>query len=313
MPAVVIARSAQAISDRDMQSLMSVYIVIFSVVAFVQFGSLADIRDERLSLNKVNPISLSYVCSSFILYYVIFWRSSKRVALEAILSIPVLIPIIAMARSRGMLIATAGALAVYIILLRGSKRMLALVGLGMVGFVLGYYIFPEYLELMIGAVERIDANTDMSTAGRVVSFYGAWQQFLDDPLMGRYVTEQITSFYPHNIYLESLMAVGLLGSILFAIHLLQAMRSASGIIRQERSQKAHIFISLLFLRDAIGAAASGGIWSVSGFWITSFTLVAIWKTQRSHHSLPTEFRRAPFRTDVATPEGVGTRKTFPYI
>jgi hypothetical protein len=72
------------------------------------------------------------------------------------------------------------------------------------------------------------------------------------------------------------MATGLVGATPFFAHLLFAIRASVGLIRQRDASPTRTLVALLFIRDAIGAAGSGGLWGVSGFWITSFMVIAMW-------------------------------------
>ena len=130
------------------------------------------------------------------------------------------------------------------------------------------------------ALHRSVAVSDRSTFLRVLSFQGAYEQFLDHPLFGRYVNEHLTYYYPHNIYLESFMAVGLLGSAPFFLHVFLALRSALLVLRLKYVSWVWTFISILFMREAMGSAASGSLWGNTGFWMTSFLVIAIWSGHR---------------------------------
>ena len=284
IPALLMGRAALALRENDLRLLMTAYLGLFALVMALNIGDLSDVGSERLMLTKINPIALAYICSSFLLYYLVFWRASKRVLIETVLAAPFLITIIAMARSRGMMIATAATLVVYVLALRGTARIFAAVGVGAGALILAVFAFPEQFALMTEALGRIDTENDMSTAGRALSFQGAWHQFLEDPAFGRYAIELLTNYYPHNIYLEALMAVGLTGSILFAFHIAFSVRAAIAIIRDKAAPRMHLFVALLFIRDAVGAAASGAVWSASGFWITSFVIIAVRSRIRRSHA-----------------------------
>ena len=58
-----------------------------------------------------------------------------------------------------------------------------------------------------------DASSDTSL--REESWVRAWNHFLDSPLFGSSYVDLYDYSYPHNIYLEVLMATGLIGGILF--------------------------------------------------------------------------------------------------
>ncbi|QQS55460.1 MAG: O-antigen ligase family protein [Candidatus Competibacteraceae bacterium] len=276
IPAYVLAFIEPAIRDEDMVALLSGFAILFLVGVWLNREALAESAEVRMMLTKINPISLSYVAVSFILYYLIQFSRSKRVIIEALLITPVLLVIISLARSRGAMISGILTLIIYILITKGSRRISMLVILGGAVTLIALFANPIYLESAMDALNRIDTHDDLSTKGRILSFEGAWEQFLENPLIGRYAIELQTGVYSHNILLDSLMSVGLIGSIPFALHIGLALRATIGIIRNHTDSFAHVFIALLFIRDFIGSQFSGSLWGSSGFWITSFIVISIW-------------------------------------
>jgi O-antigen ligase len=276
VPAYALASSERTIRDEDMILLMTLFAVLLVIGMGLNREALMESAERRMALEKINPIALAYTASSMMLFYMLAFGRSKRVMIEAILIVPVLLIIVSLARSRGMIISTVVTLAIYVIALKGTRRIWVLTGLGGVAAAIAYYGNPEYIDHVIDALNRIDVHADMSTAARALTFQGAWEQFLEDPIFGRYAMELQTGWYPHNIYLESLMAVGLIGTVPFLVHFGMAARAAIGLIREREGAFTRVFVALLFIRDGVGAAASGGLWGVSGFWITSFLVIAMW-------------------------------------
>lgn len=277
IPAFLLASMERGIRDEDMIFLLSVFAILFVIGMGLNRELLMETAERRMALDKINPISLAYVASSLMMFYLLAFARSKRIKVEALVVVPVLLLIVSLARSRGMMISTGITLLVYVLMLKGTRRIWVLSGLAAAAAVIGFYANPEYLGYAIEALNRINVNTDMSTAGRVLLYEGAWRQFIDDPLLGRYAAEVSSGYYyPHNIYLESLMAVGLIGTIPFAIHLFLASRAAIGVLREKERSFTRVFVALLFIRDAIGAAASGALWGIPGFWITSFVIIVMW-------------------------------------
>lgn len=281
VPAFILASMQRALRDEDMIALLSVFSVLFIVgIWFNRDLLMQSASERRMMLDKVNPIALAYVASSFIIFYLLGVNRSKRAVIEAIVFVPVLLMVVALARSRGMMISTGLAIVVYVLVIKGTRRLWTLGGLLAAAVVVVAYADSQYIEQVTDALNRLDPNTDMSTAGHLLAFQGAWNQFLTDPLFGRYAIELVTGYYPHNIYLESLMSVGIVGTIPFIVHLALASFASFRIIRERNGSFTQNFIALLFIRDAIGAAGSGGVWSVSGFWVTSFVVIMMWHGRR---------------------------------
>jgi hypothetical protein len=279
IPAYMLASMARVIRDEDMIPLLSIFAVLFLVgMALNRDMLIATASEQRAALEKINPISLAYVVSSLLLFYMLTFARSKATMIEALMIVPVLLLIVSMARSRGMIISTCITLIVYVLALRGTRKIWTLIGLGGAAAAIGFYADPEHVASVIEALDQV--GQDRSSAERAVTFEGAWNQFLEDPVFGRYAIEFQLNFYPHNIYLESLMSVGVVGTAPFIVHLGMALRAAIGLIREKDASFTHVFVALLFIRDGIGAAASGAIWGASGFWIASFIVIAMWYGRR---------------------------------
>ncbi|RWM75506.1 O-antigen ligase family protein [Mesorhizobium sp.] len=276
VPAIILASMERAICDEDMIALLSLFSVTFVIGMWLNREVLMQAAERRMMLDKVNPIALAYSASSFIIFYLLSFARSKRTMVEAVVIVPILLIIVSLARSRGMMISTGVTLAIYIIVLRGTRRIWTLAAVSLAAVVIGAYANPEYIERAADALSRLDADNDMSTAGHLLAFQGAWNQFLADPIFGRYAIELVTAYYPHNIYLESLMSVGIIGTVPFLVHCGMSLRAAIGLIRERDASFTRVFIALLFIRDAVGAAGSGAVWSVSGFWIASFLVIMMW-------------------------------------
>ncbi len=271
----------RGLSSRDCRIIFSFMAVFFTAGALFSMDNSGMLR---LAFTKVNPISLAYVCSSFIFYYLLIAQKSWRAGIEAVIMIPFLIMIAAQAQSRGMMISSAVCLMIYIATRRGKHLFVTLGMMGLLLVMVMLTIDYHYFETALAALQRIDPVNDRSTAIRVLLFRGAFEQFLADPLFGRYVNELNTGFYPHNIYLESLMAVGFIGSIPFFLHLFFASTAAFSILWSNNTNWLWAFIALMFFREAIGAAASFSIWGIPGFWITSFLVIAIWHGRRRSYA-----------------------------
>ncbi|MDB5569819.1 MAG: hypothetical protein JWN93_1002 [Hyphomicrobiales bacterium] len=274
-PALLLGACAPKIRDEDMTFALTGFLVLFLIGVALNLDALVQTAQSRMLLDKINPIALAYTASSFLLYYMLSFARSKRAAVEALVCVPALLLVVVFARSRGMLISTALTIFFYVMASRGTRRLWTAFGLGLLAVAAGLWADPIYLDTVVESLNRIDTKTDASTMARVMTFNGAWNQFVRDPVFGRHAIELQAQFYPHNIYLESLMAVGLFGSWFLALHVWFAMRAAVGFVREREPSFARIFISLLFVRDAVGSGISGGLWGASGFWITSVVLIAL--------------------------------------
>ncbi len=283
-----LARIAPAIRDDQFVLVVSGLCVLFLVGMAFNLDALRETAEHRMRLNKINPIVMAHLAFAFLFYYLLVFSKSKRLTIEAVIFTPLLFFIFIYARSRGAILAGGASLAIYVLLLKGTKRIWMLTGLAVGGFAVLAFSDSDKLDIILKGLARLNSGDDQSASLHFIAWQGAWEQFLADFAFGRYAIELFTNFYPHNIFLESLMAVGFIGSLPFAIHIVLATLAAASIIRSRQFPIAVTFIAVLFFRDAIAAAGAGSLWGATGFWITSILVIVIWHGRHRgtrHHDL----------------------------
>ncbi|ESX65432.1 hypothetical protein X759_28830 [Mesorhizobium sp. LSHC420B00] len=304
IPAYALSLRYRGIKDEDFVPAAVILLLCAAAGMILNRDALLDSATGRMAMDRINPIALGHLGFAYVIFFVVTFKRSLSIKLLSVFSIPLLALVIVYTRSRGPYLAGAGALMLYVLLLKGTRRVWLLFGLGLAVLVIAFVASPDLVDIVTTQLSRTDVNSDMSNQMRVIAFTGAWNQFLDHFLIGRYVVELQTGYYPHNIYLESLMSVGIIGSIPFAMHVMFAIRSAVGIIRDPRSTIWATFAALLFFREALGSFVSGGIWGATGFWISSFLIIAVW-----HGGFPAVQHR-PFMNAVQA-RGRSAMRTVP--
>lgn len=311
IPALALARMQGAIRDDQFRQIMPVLGIVFLIGLALNVGELLSKQEltGRASLDKINPIPMAHTAVAFIVFYVLIFLRSRRDLIEASIAAPVLAVIVLMSGSRAALAGGVLAIGFYFLLLRGSRRIWMIAAAAAMGLLLVLSLGPEHFQGISNRFESMlgddYGDKDSSTEKHLQAWSGAYQQFLDDPIAGRHIIELSTGFYPHNVYLESLMSVGLLGSIPLLVHLLLAGRASVGIIRSSSSGLFATFIAIVFVRDAIVASSGGAIWSTASLWVTSTLAIALWygrklpvRHLRLHrHPLPARppFNAAPLK------------------
>lgn len=273
---LLIASMDRAIRNSDLIFVMNILCVIFLVGLYLNRDMLFLSQDERMAIDKINPIAMGHTAFAFLIYFFLVLGKTKKLTIQAAILAPMLLLVVVFSRSRGAYIAGAGALLVYILLLKGSKRVFAVLGALVVAMAILASSGVELIDVVIARLQTINVDADRSTMIRSQLFAGAWRQFLENPVIGRYAVEMQFNFYPHNIYLESLMSVGALGSLPFAAHIILALRSTVGIIRAGKFPLAAVLAAVLFIREAIAGMASGSLWGNSLFWVTSALTISFW-------------------------------------
>ncbi|MER9596985.1 O-antigen ligase family protein [Mesorhizobium sp. M0244] len=273
---LLIASMDMAIRNTDLIFVMNILCVIFLVGLYLNRDMLFASQGERMSLDKINPIAMGHTAFAFLIYFFLVVGKTKKLTIQSIILGPLLLLVVVFSKSRGAYIAGAGSLVVYILLLRGSKRVFAILGALVVAMVIVASSGVELIDVVIARLQTINVDADQSTMIRSQLYAGAWRQFQEDPLFGRYVVEMQFNYYPHNIYLESLMSVGAFGSLPFAAHIILALRSTVGIIRSGKFPLAAVLAAVIFIREAIAGVASGSLWGNSVFWVTSALTISFW-------------------------------------
>lgn len=273
---LLIASMDRAIRNTDLIFVMNMLCVIFLIGLYLNRDMLFASQDERMSLDKINPIAMGHTAFAFLIYFFLVVGKTKKLTIQSIILSPLLLLVVVFSESRGAYIAGAGSLLVYILLLKGSKRVLAISGALVAAMVILASSGVELIDVVIARLQTINVDVDQSTMIRSQLYAGAWRQFQEDPLFGRYAVEMQFNFYPHNIYLESLMSVGAFGSLPFAAHIILAFRSTVGIIRSGKFPLAAVLAAVIFIREAIAGLASGSLWGNSVFWVTSALTISFW-------------------------------------
>lgn len=128
-------------------------------------------------------------------------------------------------------------------------------------------------------ISRLTSAMEGDSSGRDTLFSTGLDQFLTYPLFGDsfLISNGFgTGIYAHNLVLESFMALGFFGGILFLYFLLKGIRIAYNLLREN---KIEMWIGLLFIQQAILAMASLSIYTHVKYWSLLVLLLNLTKTK----------------------------------
>lgn len=200
----------------------------------------------RLSIEAVNPITIGHLGLSLVFAGVVLWfRGNPK--LRPLLAAGVVLGgwLMIEANSRSPFLSLACASAAYLVATRRWRMFAGVVALGV-----GVFLGGGLLDRLQGS--RLVNIEDRSSLTRVVFQRNAFGDFLEHPILGAGYLDSVTLAYPHNILIESAMALGLGGLVLVVFVLIFAGLRSIGAFRA-----GDIMLGLLFWQYAILAQVSG--------------------------------------------------------
>jgi hypothetical protein len=226
----------------------------------ILFGG-ADLQDAalesgRLSITALDPVSLAYEATSGILCGLVLWRGATPAAKLFLIAV-----FVAM---------------LWCVDLTGSKgpalSLVLCIGLWTVrnGQALKFSLFaaPVLVFVMVSGGSSLAARVggpsdDESTATRLVILADSINQIAEAPLIGSAFVEFNSGYYPHNVFVEAALALGIPGALLFLALMVFGSWRAWKTLKGKNA-----LLGLLYFQAVIGAATSGAIFGAVVLWIT---------------------------------------------
>jgi O-antigen ligase len=260
LPAVALMR-ARAFRPRRFALIGFIISSIGSILSLFanMFGS-AEVQDVttssgRLALSALNSVSLGHLATSAILCGFVLWRgSAMRTKLFLSAMFVPLIWCLILTGSKGPAIALVFCMGLWA-LRHGQTFKFAIIAVPVVAWV----IFSEDNSL---ATRLAGSEEDQSTVERVVILSDSFDQIRGSPLIGSAFVEFNSGFYPHNVFVEAGLALGIPGALFFfAVMLLGAIRAWRGL------KGDYSLLGLLFFQGLFAASTSGAIFGAVMLWV----------------------------------------------
>ncbi|WP_202366271.1 O-antigen ligase family protein [Mesorhizobium sp. L-2-11] len=168
---------------------------------------------ERVTLDRLNPISIGHAgLTTIIASYTLIRISRRKIAKIAIVAVVAAsVFAIYLAAARGPVVALACCIVV-LPMLRPKFTTMILCLLCLAVAVLALAITD--ITPLLDKLHLTTIGEDRSTTARLGSVALSWELFQQDPLFG-YGTQLPLFVYPHNMFMEILQAMGLLGMAIF--------------------------------------------------------------------------------------------------
>ena len=244
---------------------------LFNNESFFQ-GDKTDYRadaNEILSTVSFGKSAAALIAFSFLL--ILNNSVNKKYRIIFIGAIVIALINILLAGSRGPILQLIAFILIYYIF-NYKKVKVQYVFLFILLFIAFIIYFPQYNFLYKFLFERIKDTGFSSNASdnlRSLLFESGWNQFTEHPFLGDALQTRYLKLYPHNLFIESLMTMGIVGGILFLIVYLRSLISAIKILKYENFS----WISALLIMNLIDLFSSGSI--INSFILWPLMVLAI--------------------------------------
>jgi O-antigen ligase len=246
-------------------------------------GVLAGSVLYRLATPVLNPISVGHLGVSVMIVALCGYAGAGRTAriwraLLVALSVGVTVATV----SRGPILA--GLLAVLILAFVGRRRgriglkgivlRVSVLAIGVAGVVFAV-LYLEETGVIDFLARLTDTFQDVASQERARMIRGAWTQFTEHPMLGSAFVELQFMENPHNIVLESLMALGVVGLGLLLVSMGASLAAAGEVIR---SAPRHAWVGLVYLQYVVNGMLSGSLFTDHAFWFFGLASLALAKS-----------------------------------
>lgn len=232
----------------------------------------ADVIEGRISLSKLNPITIGHTGVTTVLACAaVYLEAGRRVLDKVIAAVAggIGLACLILAGSRGPLVSL---VICAMIVLLVQRRWVILLALSLAALIATLVtISPEG-----SFVERLmSTGSDMSSRERLDIQAFAFQEFLQKPLTGNAYIETVFGFYSHNIILDAAMATGIVGlALILWIHFRTVVLSWAAMVRGE------FLLPLIAIQYLAAIQFSGALVSSSEFWVVACMIIAQGNTSR---------------------------------
>jgi len=241
----------------------------FLVAGFASFGvtlfqllGIAQLAGDtgnagRVEFEALNPITIGYAGLFTMLAAAVLWRRAAQ-EYRPFLAIGSLVGLYALVESasRGPLVSGLACIA-FIALARGR---FILFGFLMVIAAYGaFYLSSTDLALFSRLRET---GEDLSSLERLVYLQNAIDLAVANPIFGHAFIDTISYNFPHNLFIETAMAIGV-----FGLALMIYIQSAMMVSATRMARAGYTLLPLLVVSAFVNAQLSASIWSTAEFWI----------------------------------------------
>jgi O-antigen ligase len=238
---------------------------------------------KRFATETLNPVSLGHVGGSLGILSLFTLLREKSIVYKLLYCGLFIfgVFILVITASKGPILAFLFVVAVMFIINFKKRITLSDIILGV--FIIAAVCFVTFFvqdKLGFGVISRfLPENEDRSVSSRLVMMGDAWSQFLDNPVLGSAMLELNSGSYPHNIIIESFMATGLYGGVVFAALMVTTFFVAFKILLINYKIG---WIPLIYLQYLLGAQISGFIPESETMWCYMCAVIVLYSISKAN-------------------------------
>jgi O-antigen ligase len=136
------------------------------------------------------------------------------------------------------------------------------------------YIVNNDIALFMRLAKFSEDRASGGDEYRDIAYAEAFNDFLKNPAIGYRFVGTFDDFYPHNVYLEVLMALGVFGACIFIVFQFGILKRIYDILFKWKSGYNFIIL-LLYLYSFMVSLSSGGIFVGPEVWVLSVFLLSL--------------------------------------
>jgi len=271
---VIISRIPVGFSEnilRYLKFIIAIALVANLILGLMNYQTLISqgVDSIRLSTGRFNPISMGHLgVSTILLIYIEIKILKTPYSLISLTLLLLGFVAMIMSGSKGPMVAMILTI-IYVnhISLGGlGEKLKRLVLVGLVLFS-SWFLFTVFNFDMFDRFSSIFSDTELSTVYRLNSYIESFYIFVNNPFFGDSIVLP-SGGYPHNILLEILMSIGVVGILLFIVLIAKVNKASKYLARVE--PRYMIIIALCF-QYLISFMFSGALWQASEL----FVLIAL--------------------------------------
>lgn len=266
--------------------LVSVLGFVFYFKQFSQGGGRLVTTDETDRV--ISPLAMSYVSLIPLVYYSFQLLGSGKFTNRK--KITYLIPIflsflgLFLGASRGSILAFVLSIVFIGLIKKMYRNIILFATILFLLFPLIYSLSESFgsslFDRVLGTVEQTQSGEYLEE-DRPYLWMTAMKNFANSPIIGDLIENRGIGHHPHNVIIESFMAMGVLGGVVFVGILFTLFRYCFYI---GRSSSNYDWLIIFFFIAFSQCMVSGGIWSAIWLWTSSGSLIGVYHYLKRNES-----------------------------